>query len=76
MTHAAILSAWVGLRRGGLRGASMLGVLSAGMRPVTTQKSTVAGPTPTRLGAAVVPSASLPWQLAQFWAKSASPAGM
>ena len=36
-----------------------------GIRPVPTWKSTAAAPTPTRLGAAEVPSAFMPWQVAQ-----------
>ena len=52
------------------------------MRPVLTQKSTVAAPTPCRFGPMVAcpsgptPLASLPWQLEQVWAKSRRPAAM
>src|SRR6187402_997858 len=40
-------------------------VAAAGMRPVPTWKSTAAAPTPTRVGATLVPVAASPWQLAQ-----------
>ena len=52
------------------------------MRPVLTQKSTVAAPTPCRFGPMVAwpsgptPLASLPWQLEQVWANSRRPAEM
>ena len=56
-------------------GLDLRGV-AAGIRPVVTQKSTVAGPTPTGTGPPCVPWASAPWQLEQFCSKSAWPAGM
>ena len=43
------------------------------MRPVPTWKSTAAAPTPIRLGALVVPSAFMPWQVAQLAWKSFCP---
>src|SRR5580704_17463052 len=46
------------------------------MRPVDTQKSTVAGPRPWRLGARSVPDASAPWQLEQFSSNRVCPAPM
>ena len=46
------------------------------MRPVDTQKSTVAGPSPWRLGARSVPEASAPWQLEQFSSNRVWPGAM
>ena len=52
------------------------------MRPVLTQKSTVAAPTPCRFGPMVAgpsgptPLASLPWQLEHVCANSSWPAAM
>ncbi|GAA2527483.1 hypothetical protein GCM10010407_17040 [Rarobacter incanus] len=46
-----------------------------GIRPVLTWKFTAAAPTPIRDGAtSVFPTASVPWQVAQFAWKSAWPA--
>ena len=65
---------------GGLRSASMALTLTAGMRPVVIQKSTVAVPTPCRLGPmeawpfGATPLAWDPWQLEQVWSKSSLPA--
>ena len=46
------------------------------MRPVETCKSTAAAPTPTSEGAASVPSAAGPWQVAQFAWNSFCPVSM
>ncbi len=47
-----------------------------GIRPVDTQKSTVAGPSPWRFGARSVPEASAPWQLEQFNSNRVCPGAM
>ena len=68
------------MSRGGLRSASTAAMSVAGMRPVVIQKSTVAAPTPWRLGPMVAwpvgetPLASDPWQLEQVWSNSSLPA--
>ncbi len=49
---------------------------ASGMRPVETQKSTVAGPSPCRFGARSVPEASAPWQLEQFSSNRLWPGAM
>src|SRR5699024_11106763 len=61
----------------GLSGACTLG-LAIGIRPVPTWKSMAAAPTPTRDGPAVLPapvlpSALVPWQVAQLARKSLRP---
>jgi len=43
------------------------------MRPVDTQKSTVAGPRPWRFGPRELPDASAAWQLEQFNSNKARP---
>ena len=81
-TQAANSSAWSGVRRVVRRSASTALTSAAGMRPVTTQKSTVAAPTPTRLGPMLgwpkgpTPLARFPWQLEQAWANRRRPASM
>ncbi len=80
LTQAASSSACTGVSRDGLRSASTDLTSVAGMRPVLTQKSTVAAPTPCRFGpmvappVGVTPLATLPWQLEQVWANSRRPA--
>src|SRR5665647_973283 len=49
---------------------------ASGIRPVPTWKSTAAAPTPTRLGAALLPSACRPWQVAQLARNNFLPAVM
>src|SRR5580658_9780171 len=71
LTNEAISIAWKSLRRAGLRGACTALAFSAGMRPVDTQKSMVAGPRPTRFGPRSVPTALVPWQLEQNSSKRA-----
>ncbi len=63
----------LGVSRGGLRTPS-LPRKASGMRPVLTWKSTAAEPTPIRPGAALVPCAYVPWQVAQSCAKIRCPA--
>src|ERR1700722_1140497 len=78
-THAETASAWSWVRRGGRRFASIERGFAAGMRPESTQKLIVAGPSPTRSGYAPsvplagTPLAWVPWHEAQFCWKSASP---
>ena len=82
LTQAASSSACRGVSRGGLRSASTALTSAAGMRPVDTQKSMVAAPTPCRFGPMAArpfgptPLASLPWQLEHVCAKSRRPAAM
>ena len=77
--YAASSSACLGVSRDGLRSASTALTSVAGMRPVETQKSTVAAPTPCRFGPMVAwpsgftPLASLPWQLEHVSSNSSRP---
>ena len=66
---------WLGVNAGGLRMPSASFAVS-GMRPVPTWKSTAAAPTPIRDGAWLVPSAKLPWQLAQLSLNSVRPSAI
>ena len=54
LTNATICSVWVRSKRGGFWTGWAVATAS-GMRPVDTQKSTVAGPRPWRFGARSVP---------------------
>src|SRR5437764_6845867 len=65
-------SCWVRLNSTGLRTAWAPG-LARGIRPVDTQKSTVAAPSPTRLGPRSVPWAFSPWQLEQLLTNNGRP---
>src|SRR6202166_4886984 len=58
-TNATICSVWVRSKRAGFWTGWRVDTAS-GMRPVDTQKSTVAGPRPWRFGALSVPVASTP----------------
>src|ERR1700685_3128909 len=73
LMKAAISLACALLNLAGLRSACSWSGGAAGIRPVVTQKLTVAGPTPTSGGAASLPSALLPWQLEQVCSNISSP---
>src|SRR3712207_2740351 len=74
-TYAASWATCSSVNCGGL--ASACGPLfSMGMRPVPTWKSTEAAPTPISDGASCVPSAFMPWHVAQFALNRSEPVSM
>ncbi len=75
LTNATICSVCLRLKRGGFCTGCAVETAS-GIRPVDTQKSTVAGPRPCRFGALSVPDTSAPWQLEQFNSNRVWPGAM